>query len=255
MKKFLLALSSIALCSGLTYAVEGTAERGDILVEAGIGVGMVDYPGSSGALFTQRVGVEYVVLPTVFTDDFTFAVGLYVNNGYGAPVDGMAVATYNYTYPIYSNGNGQVVNKGHREGVGTANATFYRDDVNILPTASLRYHCTSRLDAYVSLGFGIGVMNTITGKKSNYQGFESANHSGSNDSSGRRYSYNDLDHAKWENTSQHKACFATSFYLGARYALTENWGVNAQFGLIGANARKSWGNSYNLFSIGATYNF
>ena len=252
MKKFLLCamLGCIALS---TFAEVETPQKGDVLVDMGIGVGMVDYHKSK-ALFTQHIGIEYVVMPEVFTPDFTLGVGFYINNGFGAKrFCPNIVGTYDYNYSVHQ---GDHVSVANRAGYGTANVNIYREDINFLPTVSLRYHVLENLDAYMSFGMGVGIMNSVPGKKWDYKGFahETVDRV---DQTGyaERYSYNDLDHTKWPDMTKSKAAFGVAWYVGARYRLTESWGVNAQFGLIGTNVRRSFSNSYNLFSVGATYHF
>lgn len=69
------------------------------------------------------------------------------------------------------------------------------------------------------------------------------------------FSYDDLEHAEWGDLTYTKATAALATYIGARYFVTDNWAVNAHFGLISGNLKKSCGSSYNLFSVGASYKF
>lgn len=74
-----------ALVPMSAHAAE-TPKKGELTVDAGIGAGIVDY-NESKALFTQRVGAEWVVAPKFISNKFTLAAGVYINNGYGAGVD------------------------------------------------------------------------------------------------------------------------------------------------------------------------
>lgn len=257
MKKLLVCGLLATMSLGVMASPYDNPAAGDMLVDFGIGVGTVDYP-SSKALFTQHLGVEFVVLPEVFSQDFTLAAGFYINNGFGAKLFNKGIpGFYDYKYPIHisSPTTGNTTNYGQRTGMGTANVNIYREDINFLPTVSLRYHAMPNLDAYMSFGIGLGVMNTVAGKKWNYEGFSRENSKTDVNGTVRSYVYNDLDHAVWPDLNKSEACFSVAWYIGARYAVTDTWGVNAQFGLIGANVKKSFYNSYNLFSVGATYSF
>jgi len=259
MSKHLLSICAVCI-SSLTpmfiHAAE-TPEKGDMIVEAGIGAGMVDYDESK-ALFTQRIGAEWVIVPELINDKFTLAAGVYINNGYGADVDTKAVGSYDYQYTITvrSKRTGTTYNHQRRTGYGTADVNIKREELNLLPTLSLRYHITPRFDAYLSIGAGVGMMHSIMGKKKNLKGFskDSYNHT-DNIGTTRSYHYNDLDHVDWGDATFTKVTASIAAYVGARYFITDNWGVNAQVGLISANLKKSYSHSFNLFSIGATYKF
>lgn len=236
---------------------DNVPKKGELTVDAGIGVGMVGYKESK-TLFTQRIGAEWVIVPKFMNDDFTLAAGVYINNGYGAGFYTKAAGTYDYEYSIkvVSKRTGISYNRQHRSGFGTADVNIKREDINLLPTISLRYHVNSSLDAYLSIGIGVGMMHSIMGKKSNIHGFDKQNyHHTDNIGTTRSYSYNDLDHVDWGNSSFTKFTPALGTYIGARYTITESWGINAQVGLISANLKKSYGHSYNLFSFGASYKF
>ena len=102
------------------------------------------------------------------------------------------------------------------------------------------------------------MMNYTVGKISNEQGFSSNSHTGSLGQGGTvmEYSYNDLDHVKWDKPKS-KAVPAISVYAGAAYYLTDNWGVEALLGLISTNVWNEifYGNSYGVFAVGVTYKF
>lgn len=260
MKKFFISLAILGSAAGASAQqiseVNRNVENG-LIIDAGIGVGSVY--SDSKAMFTQRVGAEWNILPEFLADGVSLAVGFYINNSYGGGRDVRTIGTYSYDYTLYSKSDrlGTTSTKQHREGYGTADVNMRRDDISLLPTVSLRYRCTDNLEAYLSFGLGMSIMNGVTGGYSNPDGFSSADVVNKSDygAVALTYKYNDLDHVKWANGNWTKASFAVSTYIGARYFFTENWGVNAQIGLIAANVRKSYGNSYNVFSVGASYRF
>ena len=51
-----------------------------------------------------------------------------------------------------------------------------------------------------------------------------------------------------------EASFAMAFNIGGRYWLSDNLAVNAQFGLVSASWKNSYG-SYNILSAGISYKF
>ncbi len=260
MKYFLISMAILSTAIGVN-AQQISAMNKDIknglTIDVGIGVGSV-YSNPKG-MFTQRIGAEWNILPRFLANDISMAVGFYVNNNYGGGIDVHTVGTYDYSYTVFSNSDiyGVTSNRYRRQGSGSADVRVRRDDISFLPTVSLRYHCTDKLEAYISLGVGLSLMNSMTGSYINSTGFSSANvvNQPNSGTASLTYNYNDLDHVKWSDTSWTKASPAVSAYLGARYFFTEHWGINAQLGLISANIKKSVGNSYNVFSIGASYRF
>lgn len=107
-------------------------------------------------------------------------------------------------------------------GVHSANH-LTSDDITFMPTASVHHGFTDRLDGYATLGLGFGLLNS-------------------------RYSYQGV------SDGATTASFAMAFNLGARYWLNSNLAVNAQFGLVSAAWKNSYG-SYNILSAGITYKF
>lgn len=257
MKKLLLPLAILSCVFASNAQINNDVQNG-LTIDVGIGAGSV-YTNSK-AMFTQRIGAEWNILPTFLTDGVSLAVGFYINNNCGGGYDTRTVGTYDYYYKIYSKSNrtGQTTSTNqHRQGYGTADVRLSRDDISFLPTASLRYQITDKLEAYLSFGMGLSIMNAYTGEVSNATGFDKANVVNKSDygAVALTYKYDDLEHVKWANLTWTKASFSVATYIGARYFFTDNWGVNAQIGLISANVRRSVGNSYNVFSVGATYRF
>ena len=97
------------------------------------------------------------------------------------------------------------------------------DDITFMPTASIHHGFTDRIDGFATLGLGFGLLN---GKRR-----------------GGGYS-----------NSWTEASFAMAFNIGGRYWLSDNLAVNAQFGLVSASWKNSYG-SYNILSAGISYKF
>lgn len=107
-------------------------------------------------------------------------------------------------------------------GVYTANH-FTSDDITFMPTASIHHGFSDSFDGYATLGLGFGLLNG-------------------------RYSYQGVSNGSTT------ASFAMAFNIGARYWLSSNFALNAQFGLVSAAWKDSYG-SYNILSAGITYKF
>lgn len=261
----------LLLITGASSGVaQGVFNKGDRKVDLTIGVGTVAYTDKSRATFDQHLGMEWGV--ATVADRFTIGVGFSVNNAYGGAFDGIVAGTYDYKYT--SNSYGKVYRPStkkweyfnetkqvRRNGIGTADADIAREDFNAQITAAIHFSPMSRLDTYLKVGAGAGCMSWIVSNIHNEQGFKKANyHNTSNNTYYQvtdSYSYNDLDHVKWEGYKS-KIVPAMSVYLGATYMLTEKWGVDAQIGLISANlkdAKKGYPNSYGIFALGASYRF
>ncbi len=251
-------LSLTILCLACVTATAQVFEKGDRIADLSIGVGSVAY-GKSYTTFDQHFGMEWGVAS--IADVVTIGVGFTVNNSFASFGKRTILGIYDYYYSrrvnsgvIDYNGTQQV----HREGVGSADAVLFRDDVNAQATVSFHYSPLQKLDVFAKVGAGIGVMNYTVGKISNEQGFSSNSHTGSLGQGGTvmEYSYNDLDHVKWDKPKS-KAVPAISVYSGAAYYLTDNWGVEALLGLISTNVWNEifYGNSYGVFAVGVTYKF
>ena len=46
-----------------------------------------------------------------------------------------------------------------------------------------------------------------------------------------------------------------ALYVGATYYITDNWGIDAQIGMISSVLQKSYTNSFAIFAVGASYKF
>lgn len=263
----------IAAVSVLAAAIPTQAQvfaKGDRKVDLTIGVGLVAYKDESRATFDQHASMEWGVASVA--DKFTLGVGFQVNNSYGGKYDGMVAGEYDYTYTLreYGRTYSYKDNKWHRmdekkemhrKGVGTADASIAREDVNALATVALHFSPIPKLDTYVKVGAGVGYMTYIIGNYSNEKGFKSADHySKTNNKIAEittTYKYNDLDHVKWSGADG-KVVPSMAAYIGATYMITDRWGADLQLGLVSANfknAKKGYPNSYGIFSIGASYRF
>lgn len=207
-----LAVATLAIAaSGAASSAAYAAEAGDMVIDAGIGVGMVDYPVSTKPTFTQRIGAEWVVAPRIINGDFSIAIGAYINNAVGGSIK---VYGYDGSVPAWS-------------------ASHRRDDFSIIPTGSMRYRINSDFEAYGSFGIGFGTMHAYYADKHIYE-----------DS----YRLVGLDSAT-------KVTAALSCCVGVRYYLGEHWGLSSQFGIVSSNLKSSWGSSYNILTLGASYRF
>lgn len=246
-------------------------KEGDKKIDFTIGVGTIDYTDKNRATFDQHFTMEWGVAE--FGDGFTVGAGFAVNNMYGGMFEGSDTGSYDYSYRLsdygtvidpatglqtsYDNSRNE-----QRQGTGWAECHVAREDVDFLGIVSLHYSPMEKLDTYARLGLGFGVMNYIYSNYHNQQNFDSAdfyehNVTGTSDSY-IKYSYNDLDHVRWDKSLGAKVVPSFSLYLGATYYLTDNWGADLQLGLINANFRgrqQGYPNSYGVFAVGVSYLF
>lgn len=249
-------------------------------IELGIGVGASEGTGKTLGMFTQRLAAEWIVKDNIFhiaDKPFALGVGFQIDNAaggrYSSIVDGKYDYKYSYTIRKETETHGRPSWKTEthhdtRKGVGFASADVIRDNISLMPTVSLHGKFFRNIDVYATFGLGLGIQTYSLGNYETVdrvagigpiQSFESKDFSHESEVNGKTWiwsgGYNDIDHAEWNKKPyKAKAGFACAFYLGARYFLNSNWAVNAQFGLISANVRRSC-NSYNLLSVGATYSF
>lgn len=214
MKK--LFILSLLLTMGLSTFAKSPVQKGDLLVDLGLGVGMLDSKPSK-AMFTQRIGAEWVIVPELINDRFALSGGLYVNNGFAKATVPIIIMEGSHYYED--------------------DGDMKRNDLNFMPTMSLRWFCDEKLEFYLSIGVGLGIM-----------------HASIHDAPDEDGDYYDDDEIVGAGSSS-TAAAAISSYVGARYHINKNWGINTQLGLISANLKKSAGHSFNLFSVGATYFF
>jgi len=274
MKKFCFMLSAVIIS---TSAYAQTFGKGDMVVDLGIGVGAADNVNvisytpvaiiekSSGATFTQKFAFEYGVAEF---GKSSIGVGLLVDNAYGASYDALASGSYDYTYSFVGyryqkNAAGRyrwekyMDRAERRKGVAFADATYAIDNVDFMVKGSFHHQFIDNLDTYATLGLGASVYKLICSPdESAVQGVsEGSSTLDSSQTNGIQlvYSYNDMDHVKWNGTKA-KARFAMAIFVGARYYLTPKWAINAEIGLTSASFKKD-ANTYNILSIGASYKF
>jgi len=269
MKKFIIT-AAIAL-STMSAAAQ-LPDKGTMLLDAGLGVGCIHYPGTNKTTFTQNVAFEYIVSDglSFFGQDFGLGIGMAVNNAYARVGRGQIAGIYDYEYNVVKTGwyndpvtgsrtNVYQVNPSSRNGAGTATTSFKRDDLSFLPQVSLHYSPVSSLDTYLTIGLGVAILNSYIGDKKDLEGFDAQNYredaQTSNSSITTAYAFNDLDHTEWTDGSCTKAAFGMAFNAGARYWLSDKLALNAKIGLVSAAFKKSMGHSYNIFSMGVTYKF
>lgn len=184
--KRLFAAALVAASSTAAFA----ASTGDMVIDGGIGVGMVNYPSSTAATFTQRVGAEWVVAPSIINGDFSIAVGAYLNNAVGG-----SLKVYG---PFYNN-------------MPTWTASHRRDDFSLIPTASMRYRINSDFEAYGSFGIGMGVMHSFYANEKHYQPVNG-------------YFVTGLDSAT-KMTVALSCCVGVRYYLGEHWGLSSQLGI------------------------------
>ena len=264
MKKLIVLSTLLAFTLGIN--AQNLFDTGSKRVNFTIGVGAVR---ATGATFDQHVNMEWGVAK--ISDNFTIGVGFSVNNSYGGGFETTVVGEYEYTYTqkyttkIKNSHNRWVQSTKSeqikREGYGTAKANMAREDFNAMATASFHYSPIKRLDTYAIIGLGIGCKSYVTNNFRNMKGFKEANVDNKQilDNNERKswisYKYDDLDHAEW-STPKAKAAAAMALYVGATYYITNNWGVDAQIGMISSNLEgKNYTNSFGIFAVGASYKF
>lgn len=248
----------MALCFVFATAAAQEFDKGDRRIDLTLGVGVIGGKGESVTTFDQHFGMEWGI--GRIGDKVTVGLGFSINNTYGSLGDTKIVGTYDYYYDRYVNSAVIDYNKSdrlHREGFGTADARMTREDVNAQLTVSFHYSPVSKLDIYAKIGAGAGVMNYLIGNIHNEDGF-SAKTVDKTVSTGSRYvySYNDLDHVKWQGYDT-KVVPAISAYAGLTYYFSQRWGVDAQVGLLSGNLKlkNSYAATYSVFAVGATYKF
>lgn len=260
----------MALLIGATAFAQTPFAKGDKKIDLTIGVGSIPYADKNRATFDQHLSMEWGIAE--IADKFTIGVGFAINNQYGGQYNGMVVGTYDYAYHYRVRGGYTDMMTGKyeklnedkeiiRQGFGTAEAKIARDDIDAMATCSFHYSPMDKLDVYVKAGLGIGVMNYITSNIKNEVGFEKVDYNERVQTNyadyTTQYSYNDLDHVKWSGMHA-KLVPSVAAFVGGTYYLDDNWGVDAQIGLIDANiksGKKGYPNSYGVFAVGVSYKF
>lgn len=267
--------------AGLAVAMPGFSQsfrKGDIVVDLGVGIGVAEvtdtrYTSGSkselktedkmGVTFTQQLGVEIGVHN--FNEKSSLGFGVNINNSWGGVHQSIATGTYDYTYTIHeykrttgtfskwqSNGYSTV----ERHGSGTAQARTSLEELNVMFKLAYHYEPVKNLDLYGALGFGISSYRELYGNYTNKSGF--SNNSHKLDESSKLYyqsvySFNDLEHVVWQNSTP-SARFVLGAFVGARYYFNNHWGVYGQLGLPSLSFKKDL-NNYSLFGCGVSYKF
>lgn len=272
MKKIFL-LSMLAVSFGTSAQI---FQKGDIVVDLGIGVGAaqvtetkytsndIKIDDKSKATFTQKLGFEFGVMN--LSDNSSIGVGVNFNNSCGASHQSIISGNYDYSYSVleYRKGSSQFGNKWdlidvreeNRKGSGSAQATTRIEDFNIMVKVAYHRQFIDNLDTYAAFGFGISSYRNLYSGYSHYEGFSQTDKSFDSSYSNTYqlcYTYNDKAHVKW-NKGGASARFVMAAYVGARYYLTENWGINAQLGLTSLSFKKD-ANNFSIFDIGVSYKF
>lgn len=268
MKKTVCFLSLVAIFGGISKAQ--CFQKGDIVTDVGVGVGIADIVkvSDSGLLmtveegstptFTQKIAFEYGV---VQFGKSTIGIGAIISNAYGFGYESVATGQYNYTYDIkhYRNNNNHWTwyhtTEQRREGTVTVNSKNHLDDLSAMLKGSYHVELSKGLDTYATLGFGVSFYNYCISpdEEPNLASGSSSLDRYSSSTIQFVYNYNDADHVKWVDGSNH-ARLALALCIGARYYITSNWGIYGEFGLTSASFKKNC-NVYNLLSIGASYKF
>lgn len=264
---------TVVFCSFLIGSLAVSAQcftKGDKIASVNLGVGTVDTSFDNKVTFDQHISMEWGIAS--FADKFTLGLGFQISNMYGSKNQSNVLGKYNYTYYETYRGKFRIYSKDQwsyfdesgdkkRTGMGTATADVAKEDVSAMVTASLHFSPISKLDTYVKVGLGGGMMNWVVSDIRNPQGFSSKNVNKDQDDTNRkvtwRYSYNDLDHVKWEGYKL-KGCISAAAYVGASYYFTDNFGVDAQVGMIAGNFRvkkDGYSTSVSIFTIGGVYKF
>lgn len=278
MKKMLLAVAVLAVVTG---ADAQTFRKGDIVVDANIGIGVahdrndinnptnnnpvnIQSDKSNRITFTQRIGAEFGVWD--INDNMGLGIGIDFQNAMGA-TNHYVTGTYNYDYVLTT--YDRVVNSNrpgtqytsststkNRSGFGGAMARAQITDFNLTLRAVYHIQLINNLDTYAGVGFGVARVKYNYSDLDPLIGFSSESRMFDSKSDAIvqfAYSYNDLDHVVWQDDNA-QGRFAFGLFLGGRYYLNDHWAVNAELGLPVMTYKKDYSH-YNVFSVGASYKF
>lgn len=262
MKKLITLFALFTFVLGMN--AQNIFEVGDKKVDFTIGVGAIRYADHTRATFDQHMNLEWGV--TKLGERVTLGVGFAVNNNYGGRFESIISGKYDYKYTqttsttaTGANSQSLVTKKEEvsRQGYGTANADITRDDINAMATVSFHFSPMKKLDTYVKVGLGIGFESYVIDNICGIEGFSAANENklvGNNITV--QYRYNDLDHTNW-NEYDPKVTAAVAAYIGATYFFNEEWGLDAQVGMVSANLsnKSKNANAFGLFALGVAYKF
>ncbi len=277
MKKTVLALVALV---GIASADAQTFRKGDIVVDANIGIGVardryqtfnssstiVDTEKSNRVTFTQRLGVEFGVWD--INETMGLGIGIDFQNANGSTKQQISgFYDYDYTFVTYDKVINSSTNRPgtqytssssikNRQGAGQAMASAAIMDFNLTMRAVYHIELMDRLDAYGGIGFGVARVKYSYSNFDHLRGFaaETKMFDSKSDAIVQfAYSYDDLEHVKWQEGDA-KGRFAYSLFLGARYYFNDHWALNGELGLPVVTFQGGY-NHYNIFSVGASYKF
>lgn len=261
MKKNLLFLICLLFCSSIAQALD----KGDNVVSLGLGAGIIVSPdGKESKMdYHGKLAFEHGIADGLFGGKFSLGIGVSAINSITEKAEGTVIGTYDYSYHWVKYernkyGSNKYLESGdkQRTGQGTADADSYRDDVSLMLQLSLHYNVSDKLDTYLSIGGGGCAIIPVFANIHNEKGFAKMDHDeyDARLGWGMQYSFNDLDHVKWDGGDTKFAPSASAF-IGARYYFSSHWAAQIEAGLVGMNIKKSFGHVYNLGSIGVCYKF
>lgn len=242
--------------------------KGDVMVSGGIGLATNIYSEHVGAMFSQKVSVDFGIAN--LGKRTTLGIGFALNNSWGDKHDGKVAGSYNYEYTsrtVERTKNGtrwqttmDKTQKHHRSGTGTADATFTSDCITALANVSIHHQFAPKLEGYAVMGFGGGMMITRCSDFHNYNGFHSeyvnkTDEIGSKKKVTFTWSYNDLAHTKFTDGGDSETfCLSISTFCGVRYWLNQHLGVMGEVGLDAASF-KGGASTLDLMKVGCVYKF
>lgn len=248
-----------------------------MIVDFGIGLGLAEIvkatetPGggmgseeSSIGTFNQKLSFEYGAIQLRKT---TIGFGAILSNSVGFGFDSQMAGEYNYEYLITTyrlNPNALRPSKkweevssymAKRSGVATFKSKNNIDDLTVCLKSSCHVELINNLDTYATIGFGVSFYNYSIKPNgdSDLQSATSEFNQNHNGSFQYVYSYNDADHIKYINGSNHTR-LAMALCVGTRYFINSHLGIYGEFGLTSASFKKSC-NVYNILSAGISYKF
>lgn len=270
-ERFFVMLCSPCLLSVAAVCAEPTDfKKGQIIGNLGIGVGTHRLNGNGGGTFTQKASFEYGL--GQIAKNVSLGVGFAIANSYGDKTETTLYGTYDYyvnttMYHYHKNSAGRWTTESyagakiHRQGVGTVDASVASDDIKLMPTLSLHYKFSSKLEAYATIGAGVSVLNGIVSDEHNYQGMGKEEKVSDiktgtmKEQYSLTYKYDDLDHAKIVGGEFHKVGGAFAFNVGARYYFTPRLAAFGELGINAVSLKKDYARSWDILTIGCTYKF
>ena len=247
--------------------------KGDMVADFGVGVGISQLTpnelvsdNTTKMIFSQKISFEVGILN--FGDKSSLGFGVSLNNACGAAHENVISGSYDYSYTIsryhyIQNKGGRYLwelydrDVANRKGIGSAKAKTIVNDFNVMLKIAYHREIINKLDTYVSIGFGMSGYKYFYSNYTDLNGFSSKSSvfdSKRKDISYQSsYSYDDLSHVEWQQGAM-QGRFAIGAYIGARYYITDHWGVNVETGLVSVSLKKDL-NDFNIISVGTSYKF